>query len=74
MKKLILDRGVKIYAHLEENGNHYVIPPVAQPKAFAGNVFLWALDEEEDTCSLFQTTGGYLKSTTGKLWKEMSHS
>ena len=59
MKKLILDRGVKIYAHLEENGNHYVIPPVAQPKAFAGNVFLWALDEEEDTCSLFQTTGGY---------------
>ena len=31
MKKLILDRDVKIYAHLQENGNHYVIPPAAQP-------------------------------------------
>lgn len=45
MKKLILDRDVKIYAHLQENGNHYVIPPAAQPKSFVGNAFLWALDE-----------------------------
>ena len=59
MKKLILDRDVKIYAHLQENGNHYVIPPAAQPKSFVGNAFLWALDEGEDTCSLLQTTGGY---------------
>ena len=59
MKKLMLDRDVKIYAHLQENGNHYVIPPAAQPKSFVGNAFLWALDEGEDTCSLLQTTGGY---------------
>ena len=39
MKKLILDRDVKIYAHLQENGNHYVIPPAAQPKSFVGNAF-----------------------------------
>ena len=58
MKKLILDRDVKIYAHLQENGNHYVIPP-ALSQIICGKRVLWALDEGEDTCSLLQTTGGY---------------
>ena len=66
MKKLILDRDVKIYAHLQENGNHYVIPPAAQPKSFVGNAFLWALDEGEDTCSLLQTPEAIGCGTVGQ--------
>lgn len=59
MKQLLFEHQIRLYGHATEKGKHYVIPPVAQPRAFWGDLFLWAMDERNGVGLLFQTGGSY---------------
>lgn len=59
MDELILGPEVQIFAHLQEAGQDYVIPPLVQPEKFDGDSFLWVVGVQGQTALWLRTAGRY---------------
>lgn len=57
MEELILTPKTELFAHVQEEGEDYVIPPLHQPTHLNGDTLLWILDGAEAHC--LRTTGLY---------------
>lgn len=59
MEPLIFSPGTALFAHVQEGGRDYVIPPLHQPKRFDGNGFLWAIGGDGKPSRRICTAGAY---------------